>query len=61
MGLKQCYGKSPKERSRVRNVLMDNFRQLVVIRRMDRFPNAWIRELCRVKKDLHERIEGLLW
>ena len=41
---------------------MDNLRGLLGIRRMDRVPNAWIRELCRVKKGLDERIdEGVLW
>ena len=31
------------------------------IRRMDRVPNAWIRELCRVTKGEDERIdEGVL-
>ena len=29
---------------------MDNLRQLLGIKRMDRVPNARIRELCRVKK-----------
>ena len=39
-----------KERSRVRAV------------QMDRVPNSWVRELCRVKKGLDERIaEGILW
>ena len=34
---------------------------MLSIRRMDRVPNAWIRELCGVKKGLHERIdEGVL-
>ena len=46
-----------KERSRVMGVQMDNFRGLLGIRRMDRVPNAWIRELCRVKKDLDKRID----
>ena len=27
------------------------------IRRMERVPNVWIRELCRVKKGLDERID----
>ena len=27
------------------------------IRRMDRVPNAWIRELCGVKEGLDERID----
>ena len=34
-----------KERSRIRSVQMDNFKQLLGIRRMDRVPNTWIREL----------------
>ena len=37
------------ERSRVRAVQMDNLRGLLGIRRMDRVPNAWIRELCGVR------------
>ena len=36
-----------KVRSRIRAVQMDNLRG---IRRMDRVPNARIREFCRVKK-----------
>ena len=40
---------------------MNNLRGLLGIRRMDRVPNTWIRELCRVKRDLDERIdEGIL-
>ena len=40
---------------------MDNLRGLLGIGRMDRVPNAWIRELCGVKKGLDERIdEGML-
>ena len=51
-----------KERSRIRAVQMDNLRGLLGIRRIYRVPNAWIRELCRVKKGLDERIdEGMLW
>ena len=34
-----------KERSRIRAVQMDNLRGLLGIRRMDRVPNARIREL----------------
>ena len=41
-----------KERSKVRPVQMDNLRRLLGIRRMDRVPNARIRKLCRVRKDL---------
>ena len=46
-----------KERSRVRAVQMDNLRGLLGIRRMGRVPNAWISELCRMKKGLDERID----
>ena len=51
-----------KERSRVRAVEMDSLRGLLGNRRMDRVLNAWLRELCRVKKGLDERNdEGVLW
>ena len=41
---------------------MDNLRGLLGIRRMDRVSNAQIRELCRKKKGLDERIhESVLW
>ena len=46
-----------KEKSRVRAVQMDNLRGLLDFRRMDRVPNTWIMELCRVKKDLDEGID----
>ena len=46
-----------EERSRVRVIQMDNLRGLLGIRRMDRVPNAWIKELCRVKKGVNERID----
>ena len=39
---------------------MDNFRGMLAIRRKDRVPNAWIRELCGVTKEVDERIEGVL-
>ena len=49
------------ERSRVRVVQMDTLRGLLGIRRLDKVPNARIRELCEVKKCLDERIdEGVL-
>ena len=44
-----------KERSRIRDIQMDNLRGLLDIRRMDRVLNARIRELCRVKKGLDSR------
>ena len=51
-----------KERPRIMAVLMDNLRGLLGFKRMDRVPNARIRDLCRVKKGLDERIdEGVLW
>ena len=41
---------------------MDNLRGLLRIRRIDRVPNARIRELCLVRKGLDERIdEGVVW
>ena len=50
-----------KEISRIGVERMDNLRGLLAIRRMDRVPNARIRELWRVKKGLAERIdEGVL-
>ena len=45
-----------KERSRIEAVQMDNLRGLLGIRRMDKVTNAQIRELCREKKGLGERI-----
>ena len=50
-----------KERSRIRDVEIDNLRGLSGIRKVNRILNAWIRELCGMKKGLDERIdEGLL-
>ena len=46
-----------KEKSRIKAVQMDNLRGLLGIRRMDRIPNAPIRELCGVMKGLDERID----
>ena len=39
-----------KERSRIRAVQMDSLRGLLGIRRMDKVPNVWIRELCSDKR-----------
>ena len=36
---------------------MDNLIGLPSIRRMDRVPNAWIRQLCVVTKRVDERID----
>ena len=38
-----------KESSRIRAVQMDNLTGLLDIRKMDRVPNAWIRQLCSDK------------
>ena len=49
------------ERSIVRAVHMENLRVLLGIKRVDRVPNARIRELSDLKKGLDERIdEGVL-
>ena len=51
-----------EEISRIRAVQINNLKGLLGIRRVDRFLNVWIRELCRVKKGVDERIdEGVLW
>ena len=55
MAVRQCYG--GRRRDLVRAVQMDKFRGLLGIRRMDRVLYTWIRELCRVKKGLDERID----
>ena len=39
---------------------MDNLRGLLGIRRLDRVPNARIRELCGVAKGVNERIDSVL-
>ena len=39
---------------------MNYLRVLLVIRRMDKVPNARIRELCEVTKGVDERIGGVL-
>ena len=48
------------ERSRIRAVQMGNLRGLVGIRRMDRVPNARIKELCGVMKRLDERTDEVV-
>ena len=50
-----------KDKSRIRAVQMDNLRRLLGIRRMDRVPNAQIRELCRVTKGVNEMIDECLF
>ena len=46
-----------KVRSRIRAVQMDSLRGLLGIRRIDKVPNARIRELCGVTKGVDERID----
>ena len=46
-----------KERFRIRTVQMENLRGLLGIRRMDKVPNASIRELCRVIKWVDEKVD----
>ena len=46
-----------KERSRTRALQMDNLRGLLGIRRIDKVPNAQIRQLCRVTKSRDKKIE----
>ena len=51
-----------KERSRIRAVQMDKLKCLLGIRKMDRVPNARIRELYGLRKGVEEGIcEGVLW
>ena len=50
-----------EENPRIRAVQMDNLRGLVGIRRMDKVPNAQVRQLCGVTKGGDEKIdEGIL-
>ena len=50
-----------KQRSRITAVEMDSLSGLLGIRGMDKVPNARIRELCGVTKEVNERIdEGVL-
>ena len=44
-----------EERSRIRAVQMNNFRGLLGVRRMDKVPNARIRQFYRVKKGVAEK------
>ena len=50
-----------EERSKIRVVQMNKIRSLLGIRRMDRVPNAWIREFFGVAKEVSERIDDLLY
>ena len=46
-----------REQSRIRTVQIDNLRGLLGIRRMDRVPNAQIRELCGMMKGMDKSID----
>ena len=50
-----------KERSIIRAVQIDNLRDLLGIRRMNRVPDARIRELCEVMKRVDERCFPVVW
>ena len=50
-----------KKRSRIKTVQMDNLKDLLGIRRLDRVPNAWIRGLLGFSKEVDEtKDEGVL-
>ena len=50
-----------KERFRIGTVQRDNLGGLLGIRRMDKVPKSWIKELCGATKGVDERIdEGVL-
>ena len=50
-----------KERSRIRAIQMGNLRDLLGIRRIDKVPNARIRQLCGVTNGVDEKTdEGVL-
>ena len=51
MAVRQCYG------NRRGDLELGLYRGLLGIRRMHRVPNARIRELCGVRKDLNKRID----
>ena len=46
-----------KEKSRIWAVQMDNQRSMLGIRKMDKVPNAQIRQLCRITKGVDEKID----
>ena len=48
-----------KEMSRIWAVQMNNLRGFLGISRMDKVPNARIRQLCGVRKDVDEKIDEL--
>ena len=50
-----------EEESRIRAVQKDNLRGALYIRRMDKVPNAQIRELCGVTKGVEERIDEVFF
>ena len=48
-----------EERSRIRAIHMDNLTGLLGIRRMNKIPNAQIRDLSGMQKGVEESIEGI--
>ena len=49
-----------KERSRIRAVQMNNLKGLVVIKRMDKFLNARVRQLCGMMKGVDKKIDEVV-
>lgn len=47
-----------KYKSKVLSVRMDNFRELLGVRRNDKIRNEYVMEMCGVKKDLNKRINA---
>ena len=54
-----CMVRMEEERSRIRDGEIDNLRWLLDIRRMDRIPNARIRELRGVGNGVKASFDGL--
>ena len=60
MVVRQLYGGRRRD-LKIRAVQKDNLRRLLGIRKMDKVSNARIKQLCRVTKDVDEKIdEGVL-
>ena len=56
------YLRSEKVRSRIRAVQMDNLRSSLSIRRVNKIPNARVRELVGVKRGMDERTDkSVFW
>ena len=56
MVVRQLYGGRRRD-LKIRAVQKDNLRRLLGIRKMDKVSNARIKQLCRVTKDVDEKID----